>query len=179
MCLQYFQFSWRDLVWPFLLLPSVFMKVVFMKFFTHSSLKALSSLHAILWNSAFSWGYLSLSPLIFTSLLSSAVCKASSDNHFAFLHFFFFGMVLISITAMFSIMVYPIYYVFFSIMVYYPVECYGPLSKVLQALCLLDLIPWIYSLPPLYIHRRFKSYLTGLVVFPAFFSLSLNFAVRS
>ena len=111
------------------------------QFFTRSSLKALSSLHAILWNSAFSWGYLSLSPLIFTSLLSSAVCKASSDTHFAFLHFFFFGMVLISITAMFSIMVYPIYYVFFSIMVYYPVECYGPLSKVLQALCLLDLIP--------------------------------------
>ena len=27
--------------------------------------------------------------------LASAVCKASSDNHFAFLHFFFLGMVLI------------------------------------------------------------------------------------
>ena len=35
-----------------------------------------------------------LSPLLFTSLLSSAVCKASSDNHFASLHFFSFGMVL-------------------------------------------------------------------------------------
>ena len=29
--------------------------------------------------------YLSFSPLPFTSLLSSAICKASSDNHFAFL----------------------------------------------------------------------------------------------
>jgi len=37
--------------------------------------------------------YLSLSPLLFTSLCSSAICKASSDNHFAFLLFFFFGMV--------------------------------------------------------------------------------------
>ena len=31
-----------------------------------------------------------------TSLLSLAICKASSDNHFAFLHFFSLGMVLIS-----------------------------------------------------------------------------------
>ena len=37
-----------------------------------------------------------LSPLPFTSLLFSAICKASSDNHFAFLHFFFWGMVLIT-----------------------------------------------------------------------------------
>ena len=31
------------------------------------------------------WVYLSFSPLPFTSLLSSAICKASSDNHLAFL----------------------------------------------------------------------------------------------
>ena len=31
------------------------------------------------------------------SLLFSAICKASSDNHFAFLHFFFLGMVLITV----------------------------------------------------------------------------------
>ena len=30
------------------------------------------------------------------SFLVSAICKALSDNHFAFLHFFFLGMVLIS-----------------------------------------------------------------------------------
>ena len=32
----------------------------------------------------------------FASLLFSAICKGSSDNHFAFLLFFFLGMVLIS-----------------------------------------------------------------------------------
>ena len=36
------------------------------------------------------------SPLPFTSLLFSAICKASSDNHFAFLHFFFLKMVFIT-----------------------------------------------------------------------------------
>ena len=36
-------------------------------------------------------GYLSFSPLPLASLLFSAVCKASSDNHFAFLPFFFLG----------------------------------------------------------------------------------------
>jgi len=35
--------------------------------------------------------YFSFSPLPFTSLLFSAICKAYSDNHFTFLHFFFFG----------------------------------------------------------------------------------------
>ena len=45
---------------------------------------------AILWNSAFRCLYLSFSPLPLASLLFSAICKASSDNHFAFLHFFFF-----------------------------------------------------------------------------------------
>ena len=34
-----------------------------------------SLLHAVLWNSAFSWMYLSLSPLHFTSLVSSRICK--------------------------------------------------------------------------------------------------------
>ena len=32
-----------------------------------------------------------------------------------------------------------------------PVQYYGPLSIVLQALCLLDLIPWIYLSRPLYV----------------------------
>ena len=69
--------------------------IVFVCFLQCSLKKTFSSLLAILWNSAFSFVYLSLSPLPFTSLLSSAICKASSDNHFAFLHFFFFGMVLV------------------------------------------------------------------------------------
>ena len=53
------------------------------------------SLLAILWNSAFKWVYLSFSPLPLGSVLFSAICKVSSDSHFAFLHFFFLGMVLI------------------------------------------------------------------------------------
>ena len=56
----------------------------------HCSLqKVFLSLLAILWNSEFSWIYRSLSPLIFMSLIFSTICKASSDNHFAFFHFFF------------------------------------------------------------------------------------------
>ena len=39
--------------------------------------------------------YCPFSPLPFTSLLFSDICKASSDNQFAFLFFFFMGMVLI------------------------------------------------------------------------------------
>ena len=42
----------------------------------------------------FKWEYLSFFPLFFTSLHFRAICKASSDNHFAFLHFFVFDMVL-------------------------------------------------------------------------------------
>ena len=38
--------------------------------------------------------YVSFSPLPFTSLLFTAICKASSDNHFAFFYFFSLGMVL-------------------------------------------------------------------------------------
>ena len=40
--------------------------------------------------------YLSFSPLPFASILFSAICKASSENHFTFFHFFFLGMVLIT-----------------------------------------------------------------------------------
>ena len=42
------------------------------------------------------WVSLSLSPLLFASLLSSAIYKVSADNQFVFLHFFFFGMVLVT-----------------------------------------------------------------------------------
>ena len=139
----YLQFSWR---------------LLFSSSFTHGSLeKALPSLCAALWKSAFSWIHACLSPLLFTSLLPFAICEASSDNHFAFLLFFFFGMVLFA----------P------------PVQCHGPLTTVLQAQCLQVLIPRICSLPLLHIHSGFKSYLAGLVVFPSFFSSSLKFAVRS
>ena len=42
-----------------------------------------------------------------------------------------------------------------------------------------DLNPWIYLTLLLYNHKGFMSYPDGLVVFPAFFNLSMNFAIRS
>ena len=42
--------------------------------------------------------YLSFSPLLLVSLLFIAIYKASSDSHFAFLHFFSMGMVLIPVS---------------------------------------------------------------------------------
>ena len=51
--------------------------------------KAFLCLLVILWSSALKWVYLSFSPLLFASLLFTAICKASSDNHFAFFAFLF------------------------------------------------------------------------------------------
>ena len=80
----------ESLVFPILLFSSISL---------HWSVrKAFLSLLAILWNSAFKWVYLSFSPLPLASLLFSDICKASSDNHIAFLHFFFLGMVLITVS---------------------------------------------------------------------------------
>ena len=56
-------------------------------------------------NSAFKWVYLCLSPilsLLFASLLFTAICKASSDSHFAFFGFPFLGMVLIPVSGTMS-----------------------------------------------------------------------------
>ena len=75
---------------------SLSQSVVFLYSLHWSLWKAFLSLLVILWNSAFKWAYLSFSPSLFTSLLFTAICKASLDNHFAFLDFFFPGMVLIS-----------------------------------------------------------------------------------
>ena len=78
-------------------ISSLFHSIVFLYSFaliteegSHLSLLFFGTLH--------SSGYLSFSPLLFPSLLFTAICKASSDNHFAFLHFFFLGMVLIPIS---------------------------------------------------------------------------------
>ena len=81
----------------FLTRSLVFHILLFSSISLHWSLrKAFLSLLAILWNSAFKWIYLSFSPLPFTSLLFSAICKASSNNYFAFLHFFFLWIILIT-----------------------------------------------------------------------------------
>ena len=75
----------------------VFLIILFSSISMHWSLrKSFLSLLAILWNSAFKCVYLFFSPLPFTSLHFTAIDKASSDNHFAFLHLFFLGMVLIT-----------------------------------------------------------------------------------
>ena len=61
-----------------------------------------------------------------------------------------------------------------------PVQCHEPLSIVLQALCLSDLIPWIYLSLPLCNHKGFDlGHTWMLLVFPTFFNLSLNLAIRS
>jgi len=73
----------RSLVFPTLLISSISL---------HWSLrKAFLSLLAILWNSVFRWVCLLFSPLPLVSLLFSAIFKASSGNHFAFLHLFPWG----------------------------------------------------------------------------------------
>src|SRR5574341_711683 len=80
-----------SLVFPILLFSSISL---------HWSLrKAFLSLLAILWNSAFRCLYLSFSLLLFASLLFPAICKAFPDSHFAFLHFFSIGMVLIPVSC--------------------------------------------------------------------------------
>ena len=62
----------------------------------------------------------------FSSFL--AICKTSSENHFAFLHFFFLGMVLITAS--------------------YTVSWTSAHSS--SGICLSYLIPWIYLSLPLY-----------------------------
>ena len=84
----------RSLVFPILLFYSVSLG--------WSLRKSFLFLLALLWNSAFKWVYLSFSHLLFTSLLFTAICKASPDSHFAFLHFFFLGMVLIPVSCTMS-----------------------------------------------------------------------------
>ena len=65
--------------------------IVFPYFFALIPEEGFLPLLAILWNSAFRWVHLSLSPLPFASLIFTAVCKASSDKHFAFFVFLFLG----------------------------------------------------------------------------------------
>ena len=106
----------RSLVFPILLFSSISL---------HWSLrKAFLFLFAILWNSAFRWVYLSFSPLPLTSSFFSAIYKASSDHHLAFLHFFFLGMILItaSVTSI----------------------CYKLPSIILQALCQIESTDYLF-----------------------------------
>ena len=61
-----------------------------------------------------------------------------------------------------------------------PVQCHLSLSIVLQALCLSDIIPWIYCHShSIIIRDLIRSYLNGLVAFLTFFNLRLHFSLRS
>ena len=122
----------RSLVFPILFFRSISLR--------WSLRKAVLSLLAILQSSAFKWVSLSFSPFPLASLLFSAICKASSDNHFAFLHSFFGGWS-------------------WSLP---PVQCHEPQSIVLQAL-LSDLIPWIYLSLALYNREGFDLGHTWMV----------------
>ena len=138
-------------------ISSLSQSIVFLYFFAliteeDSDLSLLFlSLLAILWNSAFRWLYPSFFPLPFTSLLLSAICKASSDNHFPFLHFFFLKMVLTAVSCTMS---------WTSVS-----SPSGTLSYLIPWICLLGI--W------------FRSYLNSLIVFPTFFNLNLNVTIRS
>jgi len=131
--LVYLIFLTRSLVFPILLFSSISL---------HWSLKkAFLSLLAIVWNYAFSWVYLSLSPLPFTSLLFLAICKASLKNTLPSWISFSWGW-------------------FWS-----PphIEYYKSPSIVLQTLYLPYLIPWIYFSPPPYKHKGFDLGHTWMV----------------
>ena len=93
--------------------------------------------------------------LFLVSFLLSAICKASSDNHFSFLHLFFLGLVLITASHTMS---------------------WTSIHSSSDTLS--DLIPCIYLSLLLYNLKWFDLGHYGLVVFPTFFNLSLNFAGR-
>ena len=132
--LPFLSFIMPILAWNVLKRSLAFPILLFSSILHYSFKKTFLSLLAILWNSAFSWIYLFLSPLFFTTLLSSGICNVSSDNHFAFLNFSFslgwFGSLP-------------------------PVQYYEHVSIVLKALCLPDIIPWIYSSHLLFYHKGF------------------------
>ena len=115
--------------------------------------KAFFSLLAVLCNSAFKWVYLLFSLLPLTFLLFSAICQASSYNYFAFLHFFFLGMVLITASCTMS-----------------------RTSVHSSSSTLSDLIPWIYFSLPLYKRKGFDLGHTWMVHgFPYFLQFKSEF----
>ena len=115
-CLGSAIFLTKSLVSPILLFSSISLHCSFKK--------AFLSLHAILWNSAFSWVYLYLSPL--PSLLSFPKLFVKP----------------LQTTVLPSCISFSLGW-FWSLS---SVQCYKPPSIVLQGLCLPALIPWISSI---------------------------------
>ena len=93
------------------------------------------------------------------SLLFSAIYKASSDNYFVSLHFFFLGMVLITASCTMS---------------WTSVHSSSGILSIRSNPLNLFVTSTIKSQ-----EIWFRSYLNGLVVFPTFFNLNLNLAIRN
>ena len=125
----------------FLTISPVFPILLFSSVSLHWSLrKAFLSLLAF-FGTPHSNGYIFFfSPLTLVSILFIAVCKTSSDSHFAFLHFFFLGMVLIIVSCTMSWV-----------------------SIHSSSTTLSHLIPWIYLSLPLYSHKGFDLGHTWMV----------------
>ena len=88
------ELNWTELSWNVSLVSLIFWKkshsIVFLYLFALITEEGfLISCYYSLEFFAFRRVYLSFFPLPFPSLVFSANCKASSDNHFAFFHFFF------------------------------------------------------------------------------------------
>ena len=108
------------------------------------------SLFPILWNSAFSLIYLSFLSFLLLLFFAQLSIKPPQPTT---LHFF--GMVLVTTSC---------------ILLWTSIRSYSG--------TLTDLIPWIYSSPSLYNQKGFDLGHTWMV-FPIFFNLSLNYAIRS
>ena len=114
----------RSLVFPFCCFPLLFW-IVHLRRPSYLSLLICGILHSL--------GYVFPSPLLFTSLLSSAICNAPRTTALP-------SSISCSLGWFWSLL---------------PLQCYKSPFIVLQALCLSDLTPWICSSPPLYNHKRF------------------------
>ena len=84
----------RSLVFPILFFFSIIFALITEERFLISPCSSLELCIQMVISFLFSFA--------FASLLFSAICKASSDKHFAFLHFFFLGMVLITASCIVS-----------------------------------------------------------------------------
>ena len=137
----------------------VFSILLFSSIFLHWSLrKPFLFLLAILWNSAFKWVYISCSPLPLAFLISQLFVRPPQTTILPFCISFSWGWS-------------------WSLPL---VQCHKPPSIVLQALCLSDLIPWIYLSLLLYNCKGFDvAHIWMFQWFsPTFFNVSLNFAIH-
>ena len=121
---------------------------LFSSFLCTDHLGRHSYLSLLFFGTLHSDGYLSFSPLPLASLVFSAICKSSSNNHFAVLHLFFLGMVLI--TASYTMSWTSIH------------SSSGTLSDLI--------IPWIYLWLLLYNHKGFDLGHTWMVSWFSLFS---------